>query len=38
MIDVNFEAGLIPAIIRDHRTGATLMLAWMNEEALRKTE
>src|SRR5205085_2943109 len=38
MIEVNFENSLIPAIIRDHRTGATLMLAWMNEEALRRTE
>jgi len=38
MIDANFENGLIAAVVRDHTTGATLMLAWMNEEALRKTE
>src|SRR5438093_1234329 len=38
MIKVNFNGGLIPAIIRDAFTGVTLMLAWMNEEALRKTE
>jgi phosphoribosyl-ATP pyrophosphohydrolase/phosphoribosyl-AMP cyclohydrolase len=38
MLDVNFNGGLIAAIVRDHNTGATLMLAWMNEEALRRTE
>ncbi len=30
-------AGLIPAITQDAETGAVLMLAWMNEEALRLT-
>lgn len=38
MLEVNFRNGLIAAIVRDYATGATLMLAWMNEEALRRTE
>jgi phosphoribosyl-AMP cyclohydrolase len=29
--------GLVPAIAQDTRTGAVLMLAWMNREALEKT-
>lgn len=29
--------GLIPAIIQDVANGQVLMLAWMNEEALRRT-
>ncbi|QEH37073.1 phosphoribosyl-AMP cyclohydrolase [Aquisphaera giovannonii] len=29
--------GLIPAIVCDARTGEVLMMAWMNEDALRKT-
>jgi phosphoribosyl-AMP cyclohydrolase len=29
--------GLIPAIIQESETGAVLMMAWMNEQALRKT-
>ena len=29
--------GLIPAIAQDAVTGRVLMLAWMNEEALRRT-
>lgn len=36
---VNFGSdGLIPAIVRDSRTGEVLTLAYMNEEALRLTE
>lgn len=31
------EKGLIPAIAQDFRTGRILMVAWMNEEALRLT-
>ena len=31
------EQGLIPAIAQDWQTGEVLMLAWMNEEALRLT-
>jgi phosphoribosyl-AMP cyclohydrolase len=30
-------AGLLPAIAQDAETGEVLMLAWMNEEALRLT-
>ena len=32
------EQGLVPAIVQDATTGAVLMLAWMNAEALRLTE
>lgn len=32
------ENGLIPAIIQDVRSGKVLMMAYMNEEALRKTQ
>ncbi len=31
------EDGLIPAVAQDHASGAVLMLAWMNAEALRQT-
>jgi phosphoribosyl-AMP cyclohydrolase len=31
------EQGLIPAVVQDARTGAVLMVAWMNREALRLT-
>src|SRR5215510_7547425 len=31
------ERGLVPAIVQDATTGAVLMLAWMNAEALRRT-
>lgn len=31
------NAGLIPAIAQDHRTGEVLMLAWMNAEAVTRT-
>ncbi|NND89946.1 MAG: phosphoribosyl-AMP cyclohydrolase [Granulosicoccus sp.] len=31
------DAGLIPAIAQDSQTGQVLMVAWMNEEALRET-
>ena len=36
---LNFKKmdGLIPAIIQDHRTGAVLMLGFMNPEAYEKT-
>lgn len=30
-------AGLIPAVIQDDRTGAVLMVAYMNRESLRRT-
>jgi phosphoribosyl-AMP cyclohydrolase len=31
------ELGLVPVIAQDSRTGQVLMVAWMNEEALRET-
>lgn len=31
------EDGLVPTIVQDANTGAVLMMAWMNEEALRLT-
>lgn len=31
------DAGLVPAIAQDYKTGRVLMVAWMNEEALRLT-
>jgi phosphoribosyl-AMP cyclohydrolase len=31
------SAGLVPAIIQEEGTGAVLMLAYMNEESLRRT-
>jgi len=32
------ERGLVPAIVQDAQSGAVLMLAYMNEEALRLTQ
>jgi phosphoribosyl-AMP cyclohydrolase len=29
--------GLVPAVVQDQATGRVLMLAWMNDEALRRT-
>jgi len=35
---INFdERGLVPAIAQDHRSGDVLMMAWMNEEAVKIT-
>jgi phosphoribosyl-ATP pyrophosphohydrolase/phosphoribosyl-AMP cyclohydrolase len=31
------DRGLVPCVVQDAATGTLLMLAWMNEEALRKT-
>ncbi len=31
------DAGLVPAIVQEAGTGAVLMLAWMNEDTLRRT-
>lgn len=31
------EKGLVPAIVQDEASGTVLMLAYMNEEALRRT-
>lgn len=33
----DFSKGLVPAIAQDQATGEVLMLAYMNEEAWRKT-
>lgn len=36
--NVKFDAkGLVPAVVVDVRTGEVVMLAYMNEESLRKT-
>ena len=38
MVEIQWgERGLIPAVVQDARSGAVLMLAYMNEEALQKT-
>ena len=37
MNDLQFTNGLIPAIVRDAKTGAILTLAYMTEESLQKT-
>jgi phosphoribosyl-ATP pyrophosphohydrolase/phosphoribosyl-AMP cyclohydrolase len=37
MNDLKFAGGLIPAIVRDANNGAILTLAWMNDEALKRT-
>jgi phosphoribosyl-AMP cyclohydrolase len=35
---VTFDAaGLVPAIVQEDGSGQVLMMAWMNEESLRKT-
>jgi phosphoribosyl-AMP cyclohydrolase len=31
------EVGLVPAIVQDAETGRVLMMAWMNEKAIRQT-
>ena len=33
-----YSDGLVPAIIQDDKTGKVLMLGFMNEDALKKTE
>jgi phosphoribosyl-ATP pyrophosphohydrolase/phosphoribosyl-AMP cyclohydrolase len=38
MENLKFDSnGLIPAVIQDEHTKDVLMVAWMNEESLRKT-
>lgn len=38
MDDLRFdERGLIPAVVQQHDSGDVLMVAWMNEESLRRT-
>jgi phosphoribosyl-AMP cyclohydrolase len=38
-VDIDFKksAGLVPAIIQDHRSGEVLMLGFMNEASLAQT-
>lgn len=36
-MNLKYENGLIHAIVQDHRNGEVLMLAHMNEEALKMT-
>ncbi len=37
--ELRFDAnGLIPAIVQEETDGAVLMLAWMDREALRRTQ
>jgi phosphoribosyl-ATP pyrophosphohydrolase/phosphoribosyl-AMP cyclohydrolase len=36
--EINYdERGLVPAIVQDAASGEVLMLAWVNEEALKRT-
>ena len=38
VVRAKFDAdGLLPAVAQDAKTGAVLMVAWMNAEALRRT-
>ena len=37
-LDFKKGNGLIPAIIQDYQTGQVLMVAFMNEEAFKKTQ
>jgi phosphoribosyl-AMP cyclohydrolase/phosphoribosyl-ATP pyrophosphohydrolase/phosphoribosyl-AMP cyclohydrolase len=38
LAEVRFNAdGLVPAIIQEDASGEVLMMAWMNDESLRKT-
>jgi phosphoribosyl-AMP cyclohydrolase len=37
MNEIKFNNGLLPAIVQDYSSGKILMLAYMNEESLKKT-
>lgn len=37
MAEPDFSKGLLPAVVQDARTGRVLMLAYMDEEAWRRT-
>jgi phosphoribosyl-AMP cyclohydrolase len=38
MVELAFDdRGLIPAVVQDAESGQVLMVAWMNEEAVRRT-
>ena len=34
---IDFTKGLVPAIVQDYENGEVLMLAYMNEESLKRT-
>ena len=36
-MNIDFTKGLVPAVVRDARSGAVLTLAYMNEQALART-
>ena len=36
IMEIQFNNGLIPAIVQDYNSGKVLMLAYMNEESLKK--
>jgi len=36
-MNIQFNNGLLPAIVQDNNSGKVLMLAYMNEESLKKT-
>ncbi len=36
-VEISFEDGLVPCIVQDARSGEVLTLAYMNEDALRRT-
>ena len=36
-MNIKFTDGLVPAVIQDYENGEVLMLAYMNEESLKKT-
>ena len=35
--EIQFNMGLVPAIVQDYTSGKVLMLAYMNEESFKKT-
>jgi phosphoribosyl-AMP cyclohydrolase len=35
--EIQFNIGLVPAIVQDYTSGKVLMLAYMNEESLKRT-
>ncbi len=36
-MEIQFNNGLVPAIVQDHISGKVLMLAYMNEASMKKT-
>ncbi|MBW9159064.1 phosphoribosyl-AMP cyclohydrolase [Clostridium tagluense] len=37
ILEIQFNNGLVPAIVQEYITGKVLMLAYMNEESFKKT-